>query len=74
MSFLDRSCGAEAWITDRGTCDALKGILQQATAAGSFDGARPHLARFLTELEGARGKMSMTAYALLMPNVAFLLR
>ena len=81
-TFLRRSCGADGWITNAGVCNSLSGKLARASeaiAAGNLPAARPHLSAFLAELEAQYGPqpgkhVTATAYALLRPNVAYLLR
>ena len=78
IGFMTRSCGADTWITNDGICNSLTGKLDRAAVAigeGNMVRARPHLASFLEELEAQRGKhVSEVAYALLRPNVAYLMR
>lgn len=81
QGFLTRSCGAERWITSDVVCTGLAEQLQraaQAVAAGGAADARPHLAAFVAELDAQHGAPSKhvtdAAYALLRPNVAYLLR
>lgn len=76
------ACGSAQWIPQRGICNSLQAKLEQAAAAlaaGRRSGARPHLAAFLAELDAQhRGErddhVTTSAYALLRPNVVFLLR
>ena len=82
QGFLARSCGAERWITSDVVCTSLAEQLQraaQAFAGGNAADARPHLTAFLAELDAQRGAapsrhVTEAAYALLRPNVAYLLR
>jgi hypothetical protein len=82
QGFLTRSCGADNWITQRGVCQSLRGKLdraQAALAAGDLAGARPHLQSLASELDAQYGEqpgkhVTPIAYALLRPNVNWLLR
>ena len=78
---LESSCGPLGWIDQPGVCNSLRVKLEHvrdALAAGSIESARADLRALAAELDGQHGEqagkhVSDEAYALLQPNVSFLL-
>lgn len=81
VSLLGRSCGSLRWIDQPGVCHGIEVKLrhaQDALATGKVESARGELRALAGELEAQHGTepgkhVSGQAYALLHPNVIFLL-
>lgn len=79
--FIDQSCGPAGWITQQGVCDALRTKLADASTAllaADTSAARAALGAFLKGLDARYGTgpdkaVTIPAYALLRPNIVFLL-
>ena len=81
-ALLTRSCGELKWITQAGVCHSLDVKLEHAQSAlrsGQTNVARNELSAFANELDAQYGpqpgkRVTDAGYALLSPNVTYLLR